>query len=92
MAQYEMTFLLKQESDQEAIKKITDSLKTKVIEEKKWGKRTLTYPIKKQIELFYYSWKIESSEKNLQELRKKLDFNEVIVRYLIIKLDEPKAK
>lgn len=87
-----MTFLLKQESDQEAIKKITGSLKTKVVEEKKWGKRTLAYPIKKQTELYYYSWKIESTEKDLQELRKKLDFNEVIVRYLIVKLDEPKVK
>lgn len=89
---YEMTFLLKQESDQEAIKKITDSLKTKVTEEKKWGKRTLAYPIKKQLELFYYSWKIELPESALPDLRKKLDFNEVLIRYLIIKLDEPKTK
>ena len=92
MAQYEMTFLLKQESDQEAVKKITNSFKTKVIEEKKWGKKTLAYSIKKQSELYFFSWTIELSEKELPDLRKKLDFNEIIIRYLIIKLDQPRVK
>lgn len=56
--------------------------------EEKWGKRTLAYPINKETSAEYFTWKIEIGEANLNELKKKLNFNEKLIRYLILKSDE----
>lgn len=84
MNQYELIFLLNEESELGPIKKIIESHSGKILEEESWGKKTLAYPIKKLRTANYYSWKLEIDAKNISELRKKLNFNEKLIRYLLL--------
>lgn len=81
---YELIFLLNEESELATIKKLIESHSGKVLEEQLWGKKTLAYPIKKLRSANFYSWKFEIDEKNVTELRKKLNFNEKLIRYLLL--------
>ncbi len=81
---YDLTFLLNEESECETIKKLVESLSGKILEEEKWGKKSLAYPIKKTRTAEFYNWKFEMDTKNVTELRKKLNFNEKLLRYLLL--------
>lgn len=81
---YELIFLLNEESELGVIKKLIESHSGKILEEQSWGKKTLAYPIKKLRSSNFYSWKFEIDEKNVTELRKKLNFNEKLIRYLLL--------
>lgn len=81
---YELIFLLNEESELGNIKKLIESLSGKILEEETWGKKTLAYPIKKSRTANFYSWTLDMEEKNMSELRKKLNFNEKLLRYLLL--------
>ncbi len=81
---YELTFLLNEESELGIIKKLIESLSGKILGEEAWGKKTLAYPIKKSRTANFYSWTLEMEEKNMSELRKKLNFSEKLLRYLLL--------
>jgi small subunit ribosomal protein S6 len=81
---YDLTLLLNEESELETIKKLVETLSGKILEEEKWGKKTLAYPIKKTRTAEFYHWKLEMTAKNVTELRKKLNFNEKLLRYLLL--------
>lgn len=82
---YELTFLLNEESELKNIKSLIAEFSGKVLEEEDWGKKTLTYPIKKVDVAHFYNWKIDLDEKNVSDYKKKLNFNEKLLRYLILK-------
>ena len=84
MTKYGLTFLLNEESELGTIKKLVESLSGKILEEEAWGKKTLAYPVKKSRTANFYSWKLNMEEKNMSELRKKLNFNEKLLRYLLL--------
>lgn len=84
MTKYELIFLLNEESELGTIKKLIESLSGKILEEEAWGKKTLAYPVKKSKTANFYSWTLEMDEKNMNELRKKLNFNEKLLRYLLL--------
>ncbi|MBI3366573.1 30S ribosomal protein S6 [Candidatus Roizmanbacteria bacterium] len=84
MAKYELTLLLNEESELENIKKLIESFSGKLLEDEKWGKKTLAYPIKKNTTAEFFFWKFEIDQKNVNELRKKLNFNEKLLRYLLL--------
>lgn len=84
MQQYELTFLLPGESEIHSLKEIVSSLEGKIIKEDKWGEKTLSYPIKKKVKAYYYQWIIQLSQNKAMELRKKLQFNEKLIRYLLL--------
>lgn len=81
---YSFTFLLNEESELANIKKLVESLSGKVLEEESWGKKTLAYPVKKTKSANFYSWKLDMQAKQMSELRKKLNFNEKLLRYLLL--------
>lgn len=81
---YELTFLLNEESELGSIKKLIESLSGKILEEEAWGNKTLAYPIKKLKTANFYKWKIDIDGKNISELSKKLNFNEKLIRYLLL--------
>lgn len=89
---YEITFLLNDESETKNIKSLLESLEGKVAEEKAWGERELAYPVKKLRTAKYFTWTFTIPPKNLAELKRKLNFNEKLLRYLLLKLDEKKLK
>ncbi|MEN9327374.1 MAG: ribosomal protein [Candidatus Parcubacteria bacterium] len=90
---YELTFLLNEEAELKTLSKLVESFDGKLLSEKKWGKRELTYPIKKITAAEYYTWIISIDETQLGELRKKLNFNDKLIRFLLLKIDdEPQKK
>lgn len=80
-----MVFLLPDEEELKTLKELVKSASGKVLEEKKWGKKTLAYPIKKSNTANFFEWKLEIDGKGLSDLKKKLNFNEKILRYLLLK-------
>ncbi len=88
MSKYELTFLLKKKEDLEKIKQLLASIKATIIKENDWGEKTLAYPIKKNRTAFFYNWLIEIERKKVNELRKKLNFEEKLIRYLLLAKEE----
>jgi len=84
---YEFTFLLNQEEELKSIKSLIASLEGKIEKEENWGKKTLSFTIKKNTAANYYDWIIEMKKSNMKEFKKKLNFNEKIIRYLILSID-----
>ena len=81
---YELTFLLNEETEIVNIKALIESIKGKIVKEEKWGERTLSYPIKKNHVATFYNYLIEIEKKQVNELKKKLNFNEKLIRYLLL--------
>ncbi len=85
MNMYEFTFLVENENEQKTLADILTSVKGKINQEQKWGKRMLSYPIKKQKSAHYFTWYVELEPNNLAEFKKKLNFTESLLRYLLLK-------
>ncbi len=81
---YELTFLLPDEAEIKTIKSLIASFKGKVEKEETWGKKTLMYTVKKYDEAYYYHWLIDVEQSQVNELKKKLNFNEKLIRYLLL--------
>ena len=84
MPTYELTFLLNEETESNTIKELINSLKGKIIKEEKLGKKTLAFPIKKNTNAIFYIWQFEMEAKNLMEFKRKLNFNDKLIRYLLL--------
>jgi len=81
---YELTFLIKEETELKNIKDLILSYQGKVTKEEKWGEKTLAYPIKKNRTALFYNFQFEVDKKNVLELKNKLNLNEKILRYLLL--------
>lgn len=84
MSTYELTFLLNNEEEIKSLTDLVNSLKGKIVEEKKWGKRQLAYPIKKLSSAYYYTWKVDIDHKKVPELERKMNFNEKLIRHILL--------
>lgn len=81
---YELVLLLNQEAELEQIKSLITTLKGKIEKEEKWGEKTLAYPIKKNHRALFFDLFIDIDEKQTSELRKKLNFSEKLLRFLLL--------
>ena len=95
MNKYEMMFIVKatMESENvkataENIKKIVTDLKGNVVEYKELGEKKLAYPIKKELNGYYYVMTIEIGKEGQAELDRRTGLDENVLRHLIVKLDE----
>ena len=70
------------------MKKIISTEKGKVVDFKEMGQRHLAYPIKKEINGYYYVMTVELSKEGVKEFDRRASLDETILRHLIIKLDE----
>ena len=94
MNKYEIMFILKS-NEEEAIKTqvselkaiITD-MKGKIENEKEMGNRKLAYPIKKELNGYYYVINVNANNDAIAEFDRKAKINENVIRHLIIRLDE----
>ncbi len=84
---YELVLLLNQEAELEQVKGLITSLKGKIEKEEKWGEKTLAYPIKKNHRALFFSLTFDIDKKNSGELRKKLNFNDKLLRFLLLAVD-----
>lgn len=85
MSQYEITFLLVEEEELANIKKLFDSFKAIITSETAWGKKTLAYPINKNLAAYYFNCKFDIVPNSVVELKRKLNFDEKLLRYLLLK-------
>lgn len=95
MNKYEIMFIVKTTMDEakvkdtvESAKKLVETLKAKLDSFKEMGERKLAYPIKKEINGYYYVMNIEASVEAIKEIDRRFSLDESILRHLIIKLDE----
>lgn len=95
MDKYEIMFIVKNTIDDEANKKVADTLKDlittdkgNIIEFKEMGKRKLAYPIKKELTGTYYVMNVEAKHETIKEFDRKVRLNENVLRHLIIKEGE----
>ncbi len=87
MSKYDLTFLLNEEAELKTLKELLISLDAKLIKEENWGEKTLAYPIKSLLKAHYYQWHLEMPKNNAMELRKRLQFNEKLIRYLLLSVE-----
>ena len=92
MDRYEIMFIVKNTIDEEKVKKIADSLKDlitndkgNIIDFKEMGKRKLAYPIKKEVTGTYYVMTVEANHDTIKEFSRKVSINENVLRHLVIK-------
>lgn len=94
MSNYEMMFIIKSNSEAdnatknaEEIKKIVSSNGAKVVDFKELGLKKLAYPIKKEINGYYFLMHFTSEKNAIAEINRKISINENVLRHLIIKLE-----
>lgn len=95
MTKYEIMFIVKatMESDQvkataEAMESIITSEGGRVIDFKELGEKKLAYPIKKEINGYYFVMQVEANKDVETEFNRKASIDENVLRHLIIKSDE----
>lgn len=95
MNKYEMMFIVKATMDSEnvkataeSIKKLVTDLKGNVVEYKELGEKKLAYPIKKELNGYYFLMQFEANKEVESEINRKAGLDENVLRHLIIKLDE----
>ena len=95
MNKYEFMFIVKATMENEMVKKTAENMKNiiaenngKIIEFKEMGERKLAYPIRKEINGYYFVMQLEATKDAIKELDRKASIDETIIRHLIIKLNE----
>jgi len=95
MPYYECVFVARQDllqSQAEALAETYEKVLTenagKVISKEYWGLKNLAYPIKKNKRGHYTLLNVEGPAAAIQEMERQMRFNEDVIRYLSIKVDE----
>lgn len=88
MENYELTFLVNDAADAKEVKTTLESYKGKITNENAWGKRALAYPIGKATSAEYFTYNISIDSAQIEEFKTKMNFNEKIIRYLLLKEDK----
>jgi len=81
---YELILLLEKEEDLKPVEEIITQNGGKTHNKEKWGERLLAYPIKKKDKAIYFIINLTMEKKNVLSFKRKLDFSEKIIRYLLL--------
>lgn len=84
---YELTILLAEETELPEVKKLIEAHKGIIKKEENTGKKTLSYAIKKQRSAHFFQLDIDMPENMTTDFRKKLNFNDKLLRYLLLLKD-----
>ncbi|OGK17266.1 30S ribosomal protein S6 [Candidatus Roizmanbacteria bacterium RIFCSPHIGHO2_02_FULL_40_13b] len=87
---YELVYIARDEADTatDKVKSYITGSKGTVEGERKWGKKRFAYPIKKETSGFYFLWDISMGQDTIAPFKRKLDLDENVLRYLLIKKDK----
>ena len=93
MNSYEHTVILRQDISESQSKSLIDKYKNiinenlgKVVKLEEWGLKTLSHSIKNNKKGYYLHIKLEGSGKTIQELEKAENIDEMLIRYLTVKV------
>jgi len=95
MTKYEIMFIVKATIDKEEIQKTSDNMKKiiedgkgKVLEFKELGEKKFAYPIKKELNGYYFVMQVEADKETESEFNRKASIDENVLRHLVIRKDE----
>ena len=94
MNKYEIMFILKSNEEEtiknqvSELKAVITDMKGEITDEKEMGNRKLAYPIKKELNGYYYVINCNANSDVVAEFDRKASINENVIRHLIIRLDE----
>ena len=95
MNKYEIMFIVKATMESADVKKsaetyknLIETLKGKVVEAKELGEKKLAYPIKKELNGYYFVMQVEANKEIIQEFDRKIRLDENVLRHLIIRQEE----
>ncbi|NLT41056.1 MAG: 30S ribosomal protein S6 [Anaerolineae bacterium] len=98
MAEYELTYVIQPDVDDEKLADIQDRIAEfvsgaggQVTRTLDWGRRRLAYPIKRQTAGVYVTHRLELPAEAVDELQRSLRFNEDVLRYLVLTTDDVPA-
>ena len=99
MNSYEHTFITKQELSEDQIKSLLSKYENiikknsgKILKTEEWGLRIFTHSIKNNKKGFYFHIKLEAHGKTIQELEKAENIDEMLIRYLTVKVKKHDLK
>lgn len=84
MRNYEITFLTREDTQEEKVKAILENLQGNILSVQSLGQKNLVYKIEKESRAYFTSVIFELAPDKLEELNRKLKLEEDILRYLII--------
>ncbi len=94
MRNYELSFIVSPEVEEEALEDTVDAVKKFVVagggqvtNTDIWGRRRLAYPIRKHTEGYYVVLQAQIPLEVLPELERNLKLSEDVIRYLLVRLD-----
>ena len=96
---YEVMYIVDPETPAERVAKLNEAV-GKVIEKEGGtvvrmddvGRRPLAYPINKRTEGYYVLFEIDGSGQEIAELERRMRVNDMIIRYITIRVDEDRKK
>ena len=94
MSVYDLVFILS-ENKEDLLNKIETIIQTnkgKILTRNDWGKKTFSYKIKKLSTGHYFFWQIEIPASNVLPFKKSIAYEELMIRYLLLKKDKHRKK
>ena len=95
MALYEHVFLARQDISNQQVEQLVEQLRGiletnggKIGKAENWGLKTLTFRIKKNRKAYYTLMNIDAPSAAVQEMERQMRFNEDILRYMTIRVEE----
>ena len=92
---YEMMYIADPETADETIGKLNEAVEKlvqteggSVVRTDDIGRKRLAYPINKKKEGYYVLFEIEGSGQEIAELERRMRVNEMILRYMTVRVDE----
>ena len=98
MDEYEVTFILQPDLDEEgrasqleALAAVVSGNGGQITHTRAWGLRKLAYPIRKKRTGAYYTLRLAMPRTRVQEVERWLRLNENVLRFLIVRAEEVPA-
>lgn len=99
MNTYETVFIVRPDLTQEELDKELEFYKNnieqnggRIIKVEPWGKVTMAYAIENYVDGFYYLIQFEAEHTYPDEIAKRFRYNENVLRYVVVAIDEKKFK
>jgi small subunit ribosomal protein S6 len=96
---YEVMYIIDPDTAEDRITKLNDAVGKliekeggKVILMDNKGRRQLAYPIQKKTEGHYVLFEIEGTGQEIAELERRMRVNDMIMRYITVRVDEDRKK
>ena len=95
MNKYEIMFIVKPDLEEAEIKKIADSMKkvltdnkAKVLEEKAMGQKEIAYEMNKYKTGYYFLLVVEADSLAIEEFNRVVGMNENLLRHLVVRVED----